>query len=184
MTARGRARPASSWQDGRRSFGWVSILLHWAGAAVILTLLFVGNSIHAAKGVDGDATLRLHTSVALSAYALLWIRIMWRVVKRHPDRLPRQNCWFHAVGKPFHWMLLAAIAAMLVTGPLMAWAGGLPLRLFSLEIPGPFAPSPWLFEVMHAGHVTAGSILGWERSFTRSPRSSTLPSTATARSTG
>lgn len=160
MAARRTLMP-SSWQDGRRSFGWMSILLHWAGAAAILTLLFVGNSIHAAKGVDNDAALRLHTSIALSAYALLWVRIVWRLVKRHPDRLPRQKRWSYAAGRWFHWLLLAAIAAMLITGPLMAWAGGMPVRLFALEIPAPFAPSPALFGAMHAGHVFAASILGW-----------------------
>lgn len=150
-----------SWQDERRHFGWMSILLHWTGAMAILTLLFVGNSIHAAKGVDNDAALRLHTSIALSAYALLWVRIVWRVVKLHPDRLPRQKRWSYGAGKWFHWLLLAAIAAMLVTGPLMAWSGDMPVRLFALDIPAPFPVSPRLFEAMHAGHVFAASVLGW-----------------------
>jgi cytochrome b561 len=149
------------WQDGPRSFGWVSILLHWLGAAVILTLLFAGNSIHASKGVNGDAALRFHTTLALSAYALLWMRVIWRVARRHPGRLPRQSRGSYAIAAPAHWILLAAIAVMLITGPLMAWAGGLPLRLFSLDISSPIAPTPWLFETMHAGHLAAAWILGW-----------------------
>jgi cytochrome b561 len=149
------------WQDGPRSFGWVSILLHWVGAGVILTLLFAGNSIHSSKGVNGDAALRFHTTLALSAYALLWMRVIWRVVRRHPRRLPRQSRGSYAIAAPAHWILLAAIALMLVTGPLMAWAGGLPLRFFSLDVPSPIAPTPWLFETMHAGHLAAAWILGW-----------------------
>jgi cytochrome b561 len=149
------------WQDGPRSFGWVSILLHWLGAAAIITLLFAGNSIHASKGVNGDAALRFHTTVALSAYALLWVRVIWRVARGHPRRLPRQSRGSYAIATPAHWILLAAIAIMLVTGPLLAWAGGLPLRLFSLEIPSPIEPTLWLFGTMRIGHLAAAWILGW-----------------------
>lgn len=149
------------WQDGPRSFGWLSILLHWLGAAAILTLLFVGNSIHSTSGTHGEAGLRLHTTIALSAYALLWTRIVWRIARRHPDRLPGQGQRGYAIARLFHWLLLAALAAMLVTGPLMAWSGGLPLDFYGFEVPAPIAPSPALFEIMHAGHVFAASILGW-----------------------
>lgn len=149
------------WQDGPRSFGWVSILLHWFGAAVIVTLLFAGDSINASKGLSGDAALRFHTTLALCAYALLWTRVIWRVAKGHPRRLPRQSRGSYAIATPAHWILLAALAVMLVTGPTMAWAGGLPLRLFSLDIPSPIAPTFWLFQAMHAGHLAAAWILGW-----------------------
>jgi cytochrome b561 len=160
MMANVRPRGRLPWKDGPRSFGWVSILLHWLGAAAIITLLFAGNSIHA-SGVNGDAALRFHTSVALSAYSLLWVRVIWRVARRHPGRLPRQSRGSYAIATPAHWILLAAIAAMLVTGPVMAWAGGLPLRLFTLVIPSPIEPTPWLFGTMHLGHLAAAWILGW-----------------------
>jgi cytochrome b561 len=154
------SRPAPQWADGARSFGWVSILLHWSGAIVVISLLFVGNSIHA-RGADGDAALKLHTTIALSAYALLWARLAWRWQSGHPERLPRQRLRLYAIARPFHWLLLGALGIMLVTGPVMAWSGGLPLRFFSLEIPAPITPRPWLFSLMHAGHVAAAMILGW-----------------------
>jgi cytochrome b561 len=154
-------RRRTRWQDGPRSFGWVSILLHWLGAAAIVALLFSGDSIHAAKGLNGDAALRFHTSVALSAYALLWLRVIWRVAKGHPKRLSRQSPRSYAIATPSHWLLVAAIAIMLVTGPVMAWAGGLPLRLFVIEIPSPVEPMPALYAMMHTGHVLGAWILGW-----------------------
>jgi cytochrome b561 len=154
-------RAGIRWKDGRRSFGWLSILLHWLSAAAILTLLFVGNSIQAGKGLGGETALRLHTTIALSAYALLWVRIAWRVASRHPDRLPRQGRYGYALARYFHWLMLAALAILLVTGPFMAWSGGLPLDFYGFEIPAPIDPAPELFVMLHAGHVFAASALGW-----------------------
>jgi cytochrome b561 len=154
--------PASSirWRDGRSYFGWISIILHWTGAIVVLALLFIGNSIHAA-GLDGDTVLALHTSIALSAMGLLWFRVLWRVMKRHPDRLPTQNKAYYAIGKPFHYILVGAIAMMLTTGPLVAWSGGLPLRFWVVEIPSPFAQNPSLFHLVLGAHIAGATVLGW-----------------------
>jgi cytochrome b561 len=149
------------WFDGKTDFGWISIGLHWAGAAVVVSLLFIGNSIQAGDSAARDHALWLHTTVALAAYGLLWLRVIWRMAKGHPGPLPRQRRIDHAIGKPFHYLLIAAVATMLVTGPLLAWSGDLPLRLWDLDIPSPFAPSAGLFELMLAGHIAAASVLGW-----------------------
>ncbi|MDB5456538.1 MAG: cytochrome b561 family protein [Caulobacter sp.] len=149
------------WLDGKADFGWISIILHWTAAAVVVSLLFIGNSIQAADGVARDHTLRLHTTLALGAYALLWARVIWRVAKRHPRPLPRQNKTFYAIGKPFHYLLLAAIVVMLLTGPLMAWSGDLPLRFFNLVIPSPIPADERLFVLARWGHIAAATVLGW-----------------------
>jgi len=96
--------------------------------------LCCSSQFHHATGVDGDAVLTLHTSIALSAMLVLWFRVLWRVVKRHPDRLPTQRRSIMR-SEAVHYILIAAIAVMLVTGPLVAWSGGLPLRFWVLEIP-------------------------------------------------
>ena len=149
------------WLDGTADFGWMSILLHWAAAVVVVSLLFIGNSIEASDAADRDHALRLHTTLALAAYLLLWLRVIWRAVKGHPRRLPRQGKVAYAIGKPFHYLLLGAIAVMLLTGPLMAWSGDLPLRLWALEIPSPIGADSRLFSLMHAGHIAAATVLGW-----------------------
>jgi cytochrome b561 len=152
---------AVRWLDGVNDFGWISILLHWVAAAAVLTLLFVGSSIHASGAADADRALRLHTTLGLGLYALLWLRIVWRLKRKHPAALPRQNKYLYAVARPFHYVLILAIAVMLMTGPLMAWSGGLPLRLGTLAIPSPFGTHPELFQLTHRWHVTAASLLGW-----------------------
>ena len=57
-------------QDTPSGYGIVSIALHWLTAIIVLVIWFVGSSIRA--GDDPESTLRLHTSIALTAYVLLW----------------------------------------------------------------------------------------------------------------
>jgi cytochrome b561 len=149
------------WLDGWADFGWISILLHWTAAVVVVSLLFIGNSIETSDAADRDHALRLHTTLALAGYLLLWLRVIWRMAKGHPRPLPRQGKVAYAIGKPFHYLLLGAIAAMLLTGPLLAWSGDLPLRFWSLEIPSPIAADTRLFWLVRAGHIAAATVLGW-----------------------
>lgn len=149
------------WFDGKADFGWISIGLHWLGAAAVLSLLFIGNSIQVTDGPARDDMLRLHTTLGLAAYLLLWARVAWRVAKGHPGPSPRQKRVYHVMGMWLHHLLVAAIVVMLLTGPLMAWAGDLPLRLGDLAIPSPFGTAPELFTVLRWGHIAAATVLGW-----------------------
>lgn len=149
------------WADGKSDFGWISIGLHWVGAAAIISLLFVGNSIQSAEGPARDDMLRLHTTMGLAAYILLWARVAWRMAKRHPGPSPRQKRVDHTMGVWFHHLLVGAIVVMLITGPLLAWSGGMPLRLGDLAIPSPFGTAPELFTILRWGHIAAATVLGW-----------------------
>ena len=48
---------------------------------------------------------------------------------------------------------------MLVSGPLMAWAGGLPVDVLGLAISAPFRPDRALFQSMRVAHATAATAL-------------------------
>ena len=71
-------------RDPNNGYSWLSIALHWATAIIILTLWFIGSSINADRANGSLATLNLHTSIAISAYLLLWARIIWRFWYKHP----------------------------------------------------------------------------------------------------
>jgi cytochrome b561 len=135
--------------DTPTGYGWISIVLHWLAAAAIVALLFVGDSI----GTAGDHMLRLHTTIALTAYVVIAIRIWWRFKEGHPGPEEGQKGWSFTVGKVVHYILVVAMGVMLVSGPLQAWSGGMAVRLFDLEIPSPFGHSPALFEIAHEAHV-------------------------------
>ena len=147
-------------QDTRTGYGWISIALHWLTAILILTIWFIGSSIQADLAEGSTDTLRLHTSLAISAYVLLWARIIWRFKQGHPDATPEQRGVFYQIGKYTHYAILAAIAAMLISGPLMVWARGDPIYVFDwFTIPGPFGMSMDLYAFLHGIHVWGSRVI-------------------------
>src|SRR5262245_32849023 len=106
--------------DRRSGYGWISIALHWLAAAAILVLLFLGDSI----GAGGQEARGLHTTVAACIWLALALRVGWRLVQGHPERMATQGKFSYLAGKAVHFILLAAISLMLVSGPLAGWASG------------------------------------------------------------
>jgi len=138
------------WRDTPTGYGWISIILHWLIVLAIIALLFIGDSI----GEEGDYMLRLHTSIALTAYILIAIRIWWRLKQGHPGPLPGQQGWSFTLGKIVHYILIAASGVMLVSGPIMAWSGLLPIRFFGFfEVPNPIGHHLTLFDIALAAHI-------------------------------
>ena len=144
-------------RDTPSGYGWISIGLHWITAIGIFALLFAGSSI---GGEISSTALRLHTTVALSLYAVFWWRIVWRVRQGHPD--------FDGPARPFsqqlaafvHYALIGAMAVMLLSGPLMTWFGSRPLMLFSWEIPSPVAANPGAFGLLRSIHAWTAALIG------------------------
>jgi cytochrome b561 len=147
-------------RDTRTGYGWISIALHWLTAIVILTLWFVGGSIQGGLEAGDDSTLRLHTSIAITAYVLLWFRVIWRFKQKHPGPMREQAGIFYELGKYTHYVILGAVAAMLVSGPLMVWSRGEVIHVWNwFTIPGPFAGSMELFVFFHTIHVWCARVI-------------------------
>ncbi len=143
-------------RDTRTGYGWISIALHWLTAILILTIWFIGSSIQSDLAAGSSSTLRLHTSIAISAYVLLWVRVVWRFKQGHPDAMPEQRGVFYEIGKYTHYAILTAVAAMLISGPLMVWSRGEPIYVFDwFTIPGPFGANMDLY-ALPARHPRVG----------------------------
>lgn len=147
--------------DTANGYGWISIALHWITAVLILAIWFIGSSIAAQEdAAEHERLLRLHTSIAITAYALLWVRIAWRFYKGHPGPLPRQAGVFYSLGKYTHYAMLIAIALMLVSGPLMVWARGMEIHVFDwFAIPSPYAMNMGLYDTLHGVHVWGSRVI-------------------------
>jgi cytochrome b561 len=125
--------------DTANGYGWISIALHWLAAVIVIAMFVIGTMSQSADEADYARLMHLHTSIGIAiAYPLLWGRIVWRFAIGHPGRLPKQNALLFAIGKYFHFVMLIAIAVMLLSGPLMVWTAGDAIHVFSLAIPGPF----------------------------------------------
>ena len=147
-------------RDTRTGYGWISIALHWLTAIVILTLWFIGSSIEADLSAGSSDQLRLHTSIAITAYVLLWARVIWRFKFKHPQATAEQKGLFYEIGKWTHYLILAAVAGMLLSGPLMVWSRGEPIYVFDwFTIPGPYGMNMDFFTVLHGIHVWCSRII-------------------------
>ena len=148
------------WKDTPSGYGWISIALHWLAAALVLTMWALGTMSQTDVQDDAAWYAHLHMSIGVSAYALLWGRILWRFAVGHPGPHQGQSALLFPLAKVFHYVFLTAIAVMLVSGPLMVWSGGDAVEVFAFSIPSPFAAWSDLQDVLRRIHgVTASLIL-------------------------
>jgi cytochrome b561 len=142
--------------DTASGYGWISIVLHWLTAALIIYLLYLGSSIPGLEGEARELAVRRHVAVAVASYAVLLGRIAWRVWRGHPGPTAEQRGWAFTLGKVTHYLMLAALTVQLVTGPLMQWSYGRDIEVFDwFVIPSPIEPAFGLAAALHSVHDTA-----------------------------
>jgi cytochrome b561 len=142
------------------SYGWISIVLHWLTAILILYLLYLGSTIGSLEGADRDLALGRHTSVAITSYLLLLGRIVWRFVVGHPGPTEGQAGWAFTLGKYTHYVILVALLGMLVSGPLMQFSYGRDIVVFDwFTIPTPMDPSFGLAGFLRNVHTSCAIVI-------------------------
>jgi cytochrome b561 len=120
--------------DQPDSFGWVSIVVHWLTTIIIIALWFIGRSIAEQDSVaDVDARRGLHVTVGLTVWLLLLFRIVWRLRMHHP-RAKGQSLLIHRVARTIHYTMLAGIALMMISGPVMVLFNNNTVTAFALLV--------------------------------------------------
>jgi cytochrome b561 len=149
-------------RDAPSGYGWLSIGLHWFNAVAVVMLWFVGNKMVGATVSEPEAAelLRVHTSVGVTVYAVIWVRIGWRFYSGHPKGLPDQGRIPFLIARTVHYTLLILIASLLISGPLVSWYGGEAIELYSLaSVPSPIAANDALHEFFEAAHRWGSNVL-------------------------
>jgi len=148
----------SALTDTHAVYGWISILLHWITAIFLIALWLLGKSILNSDAAEIDAKRALHVSFAASIWLIVAFRIAWRFRSGHPQ-VRGLTVRTHNIAKTAHYIMLVLLIVMLVSGPVMVWAGGYPVVIFdTLSIPGPIGASDVLRE--SAWSVHSGAALG------------------------
>jgi cytochrome b561 len=138
--------------DTGNGYGWISIVLHWLAAAIVLAMFVIGTMSQGGAREESLRLVQLHTTIGMTAYVLLWGRIVWRFAAGHPGPLPKQGVAFFTIGKYFHFVLLIAIGTMLLSGPLMVWSAGEAIHVFDFTIPSPLGRLSGVQHVLRAVH--------------------------------
>ena len=107
--------------DRPDSFGWISITLHWVTSLLIVVLWLMGQSIMSQPTDEIDARRALHITAGLVAWLPLAVRIGWRLLVAHPH-VSGQSALVHRVARFTHYLILATLSVMIISGPVMAWA--------------------------------------------------------------
>lgn len=110
-------------------------LLHWAMAALLLSMLCLGAAMVDRWQPWATTALQLHKALGLLALLLLLVRLLNRLRFRAPalpDDMPAAQ---RAIAHASHLGLYALMLALPLSGWAMQGAAGLPLQLFGFVLP-------------------------------------------------
>ncbi|MYM98537.1 cytochrome b [Duganella vulcania] len=122
-------------------YGRLAVWLHWLCAALIVGLLGVGWYMMAIEDEPGSGWyFDQHKSFGLVLFALLLIRLCWRLTHK-PAPLPASvPGWQRTISSLTQWLLYACMFAMPVIGFLGAAHTKRGVALFGAAFPAWFTP--------------------------------------------
>jgi len=161
--ARGDLRATDEVREAaaNRSYGSISILLHWTIALLILIQIGLGWYMNEALPDHSPAQagiLTLHISVGLTILLLVLIRIGVRLTNPAPPLPPGMALWERVFARASHLLFYVLMLAMPLTGWALASLGARPIQFWGLLWPhlpglgllfGSPAPRPVRHELSH-----------------------------------
>jgi cytochrome b561 len=152
-----------SWKNTENRYGSLSIALHWLMliliAAVYACIELKGNF---PKGSEPRELLKQwHFMLGLSVFALVWLRLIARLIAPTPRIVPAIPLWQALPAKLMH----LALYALMIGAPLAGWlilsAADKPIPFFGLQLPALIGPNPELAGQIKELHELAGVVGYW-----------------------
>lgn len=137
-----------------------SITMHWA---MVLLFIVVYVLVNLADGFEKGSAQRQsardwHATFGLLIFALVWLRIVLRVLGTTPPIQPPPSALMEKLAKLGH----LALYALMVVLPLLGWAllgaRGKPIPFFGLELPALIAPDKALGSTIKEIHEFGGNL--------------------------
>lgn len=124
--------------SGMPRYNGVAQALHWLTALLVVAVLplaWVATSLARDAPSKGDMFV-LHKSVGLTLFALVVVRIVWRILHPAPPE-PRMPAALALLGRINHWLLYAVFLIMPASGYLLsAFAGRSTPYFWLFTVPG------------------------------------------------
>lgn len=139
----------------------VAILLHWAMALAIVALFLIGwFMVDLPKGPERGATFALHKSIGLTVFALLLLRVAWRVFNPPPPPPPGLAPWQRTLSGAAHLALYALMVLQPLTGYISSSFAGYGTSWFGLvRLPDWGGKNPDLNELFSTVHESCSVAL-------------------------
>lgn len=135
-------------------WGGISQLLHWAVAALILVMAYLGLTMgDLPNGPDKIKTYALHKSIGITILALVALRVLWRVYAGTPHPVPGSPRWQERIAALIHAAIYLLLFAIPISGWVLNSAAGFPLQWFGLiNLPHIVGESHDLHELAEEAH--------------------------------
>ncbi|MEE8573830.1 MAG: cytochrome b [Thermodesulfobacteriota bacterium] len=119
--------------DTSESYGAVTIIIHWAAAALLYALFLSGLYMTGLEYSDPwyHRAPDLHKSFGLCFFLLFVIRLLWRAVSRKPEMVPMPK-WEKTVATLVHRSFYPLLFLIPVCGYLISTADGRGVEFFGL----------------------------------------------------
>jgi cytochrome b561 len=140
----------------------LAVALHWLIAAVVVAQVTWGWLMQeipkTPPGLRADA-FNAHKSIGLCIFALMLVRLGWRLAHPPPPPLPRIARWQTRAAKLTHSALYAALFVMPIAGYLGSVFSGYPVKWFGITLPGWYPKAPLLKAWMSDVHLFTSVVL-------------------------
>ena len=139
----------------------VAIALHWLIALLVIAQIAWGWWMQGIPkqpvGPRVDA-FNLHKSVGMTIFALMVIRMLWRLAHRPPP-LPPMPAWQSRIAQITHFALYAALVIQPLSGYLGSEFSGYPVKYFGMTLPAWAGPHVGLKDLLSVVHLTTSWVI-------------------------
>ncbi|HEX3628122.1 MAG TPA: cytochrome b/b6 domain-containing protein [Verrucomicrobiae bacterium] len=140
-------------------FAWLSRILHWLMAAMLLTMLFIGVAMVASIG-DYHKLVALHRPLGIAILILAIIRVVNRMFTTLPPFPPTMSPLERRIASASERLLYALMFALPLVGWGMLSAGNYPIVMFGpVHLPSILPASPTLYAVLRKAHTILAYLL-------------------------
>ena len=139
-----------------------AIALHWLIAIAVVVQFAWGWWMQGIPkqpvGPRVDA-FNLHKSIGMSIFALMALRILWRIGHPPPPMraMPR---WQSQIARWNHWLLYAVLVVQPLSGYLGSEFSGYPVKYFGVTLPAWGGKDVALKDLMSNVHLAASWVIG------------------------
>ncbi|MBA1244306.1 cytochrome b [Pseudomonas japonica] len=127
--------------------------LHWAMAAGLLAMLFIGAGMVASVSARHEQLIELHKPLGIALLALAIVRLAVRLSTRQPPLPADLPAVQRLAAKASHWLLYGLMLSLPLLGWAMLSAAGDPVSLGAgIQLPPLLAPDAATFALLRTAH--------------------------------